>query len=42
MRQTESSRWPRIGALILLAAGTALMPRAKAAEDPLVVKTSDS
>ena len=39
MMRIESSRWAQIGAVVLLAAGTARLPMAKAAEDPLVVKT---
>jgi para-nitrobenzyl esterase len=39
MKRIESSRWAQIGAVVLLAMGTAV-PLAKAAEDPLVVKTS--
>src|ERR1035438_1442844 len=40
MKRIESSRWAQIGTVVLLAAATAGLPMAKAAEDPFVVKTS--
>lgn len=40
MKRIVSSWWVRIGAVVLLASGVARLPMAKAAEDPLVVKTS--
>ena len=40
MKRIQSSLWTQIGVVVLLAVGTARMPMAKAAVDPLVVKTS--
>jgi len=40
MKRIENSKLAQIGAVLLLAAGAVQWPMAKAAEDPLVVKTS--
>ncbi len=40
MKRIQRSMWAQIGVVVLLAVGTARMPMATAAADPLVVKTS--